>query len=245
VLACLGDMTTTGGLAIGTRRLGRRFGRSWALAHCELEVVAGEALLIAGANGSGKTTLLRLAAGLLRPTTGSIEVFGLEPRGHRQACRRRLSLVSHHTFLYERLTAIESLALWARILGRARSEEALMVLLDEVGLAERARSEVQTFSAGMRKRLTLARARLEQPDLLLLDEPFAALDVTGQRLVERWIRDSAAEGVTVVLASHQLEQAAALCRRAVVLERGQIEWEGTAAEAAARFEATAAVETRP
>jgi heme exporter protein A len=232
-------MTTSGGLALGAHGLGRRFGRSWALAHCDLEVAAGEALLVAGSNGSGKTTLLRLAAGLLRPTTGSIEVFGLESRARRLACRRRLSLVSHHTFLYERLTAIESLRLWARIRGADTSERALAALLDEVGLAERAGDQVQTFSAGMRKRLTLARARLEQPDLLLLDEPFSALDVPGQRLVERWIRDSVARGVTVVLASHQLEQAATLCRRAVVLARGQIEWEGSAAEAATRFEAAA------
>jgi ABC-type multidrug transport system ATPase subunit len=149
-----------------------------------------------------------------------------------------LSLISHHAFLYERLTAIESLRLWARILGGDRSDRALTALLEEVGLAERANDQVHTFSAGMRKRLTLARTRLEQPDLLLLDEPFAALDVPGQRLVERWIRDSAARGVTVVLASHQLEQAATLCRRAIVLARGQIEWEGSAAEAQTRFEAS-------
>jgi heme ABC exporter ATP-binding subunit CcmA len=232
-------MTTSGGLALRAHGLGRRFQRSWALAHCDLEVAAGDTLLVAGANGSGKTTLLRLAAGLLRPTTGEVSVFGLEPRARRQACRRRLSLVSHHAFLYERLTAIESLRLWARILGGDRSDGALAALLEEVGLAERANDQVHTFSAGMRKRLTLARARLERPDLLLLDEPFAALDVPGQRLVEGWIRDSAARGVTVVLASHQLEQAATLCRRAIVLVRGQIEWEGSAAEAPGRFEATA------
>jgi heme exporter protein A len=232
-------MNASGGPAIQTRRLGRRFGPSWALAHCDLEVGAGESLLVAGANGSGKTTLLRLLAGLLRPTVGSIEVFGLDPRSRRLASRRRLSLISHHAFLYERLTALESLRLWARIRGGRRDDAALGALLDEVGLAERRDSQVQTFSAGMRKRLTLARARLEEPDLLLLDEPFAALDVAGQRLVERWIADSVAHGSTVVLASHQLEQAAALCRRAVVLHRGQIEWEGAADDAAARFEARA------
>jgi heme ABC exporter ATP-binding subunit CcmA len=232
-------MCASGGPAIRTRRLGRRFGRSWALAHCDLEVAAGESLLVAGANGSGKTTLLRLLAGLLRPTVGSIELFDLDPRQRRLACRRRVSLVSHHTFLYQRLTALESLRLWSRILGERRDDRALGALLEEVGLGERSSSLVQTFSAGMRKRLTLARARLEQPDLLLLDEPFAALDVPGQRLVEGWIADGVARGVTVLLASHQLEQAAALCRRAVILDRGQIEWEGAAAEAAARFEARA------
>ena len=232
-------MSRSGGVAIRTRHLGRRFGPSWALAHCDLEVAVGESLLVAGANGSGKTTLLRLLAGLLRPTTGSIEIFGLEARAHRLACRRRLSLVSHQAFLYERLTALESLRLWARIRGGRANDAALGALLEEVGLAERRDSLVEGFSAGMRKRLTLARARLEEPDLLLLDEPFSALDVPGRRLVERWIAEGAARGATVLLASHQLEQAAVVCRRAIVLRRGQIEWEGAAAEAAARFEATA------
>jgi heme ABC exporter ATP-binding subunit CcmA len=219
--------------------LGRRFGRGWALAHCDLEVAAGESLLVAGANGSGKTTLLRLLAGLLRPTVGSIEVFDLDPRTRRLAVRRRLSLISHHAFLYERLTALESLRLWARILGVPSDDETLIALLEEVGLADRRHGTAETFSAGMRKRLSLARARLEDSDLLLLDEPFAALDVAGQRLVERWIGDALARGSTVLLASHQLEQAAALCTRAIVLERGQIAWVGDAADAAARFEATA------
>jgi heme ABC exporter ATP-binding subunit CcmA len=232
-------MDRSSGPAIRTRRLGRRFGRSWALAHCDLEVAAGESLLVAGANGSGKTTLLRLLAGLLRPTTGSIEVFDLDLRTRRLAVRRRLSLVSHHAFLYERLTALESLRLWARILGVRSDDETLVALLAEVGLQDRRHGTAETFSAGMRKRLSLARARLEDSDLLLLDEPFAALDVPGQRLVERWIGEALARGSTVLLASHQLAQAAALCRRAIVLERGQIAWLGHAADAAARFEASA------
>ena len=232
-------MNAASGPAIRTRRLGRRFGRSWALAHCDLEVAPGESLLVAGANGSGKTTLLRLLAGLLRPTTGSIEVFALDPRAQRLAVRRRLSLISHHAFLYERLTALESLRLWARILGVDRDDDTLVALLAEVGLADRRHGTAETFSAGMRKRLSLARARLESADLLLLDEPFAALDVPGQRLVERWIAEAVARGATVLLASHQLAQAAALCTRAVVLRAGQIEWQGGADDAAARFEASA------
>ena len=237
-------MNASGPPAIRTRRLGRRFGRSWALAHCDLEVAPGESLLVAGANGSGKTTLLRLLAGLLRPSVGSIEIFDLDPRTQRLACRRRLSLVSHQAFLYERLTALESLRLWARILGRGRGDGRrgdgeLVDLLAEVGLAERRDSTVETFSAGMRKRLSLARARLEDPDLFLLDEPFAALDVPGQRLVERWIAEGVERGATVLLASHQLAQAAALCRRAIVLKGGQIEWQGAAGDAAARIEASA------
>jgi heme ABC exporter ATP-binding subunit CcmA len=232
-------MSASAAPAIRTRKLGRRFGRSWALAHCDLEAAPGESLLIAGANGSGKTTLLRLLAGLLRPTTGSIEVFDLDPRTRRLAVRRRLSLVSHHTFLYERLSALESLRLWARVLGRRLDDAALDALLEEVGLDARRDHLVRTFSAGMRKRLSLARVRLEQPDLLLLDEPFAALDLPGQRLVERWIAETLARGATVLLASHQLAQAAALCRRAIVLRAGQIEWQGPAGDAAARFEASA------
>ena len=94
---------------IRTRGLGRRFGRLWAVAHLDLEVCAGEILMLAGANGSGKTTLLRLLAGLDRPTSGSLEVLGVDPGRDSVTCRRGLTMVSHHGFFYERLTAIEML----------------------------------------------------------------------------------------------------------------------------------------
>ena len=207
-------------------RGGRRFGRDWALAHVDLEVAPGETMVLAGANGSGKTTLLRLAAGLYRPSRGSVEIFGLHPQRERLESRRALSMVSHQAYLYDRLTALETLRVWARLLGRPATDADLVELLASVGLDRRPRLQVAGFSAGMRKRLTLLRTRLEEPRLLLLDEPFSALDVEGKRQVEEWIHDARQAGAAVVMASHAVRRVSRLCDRAVLLERGQIVWRG-------------------
>ena len=223
-------------IALRTRALGKRFGRRWALAHLELEVREGEALFLAGANGSGKTTLLKLLCGLYRPTTGEVEIFGRDPVAERLTCRKRLSLVGHDSYLFERLSALESLRYWTAILDRPKDEDALLGLLEEVGLEDRSSSLVGTFSAGMKKRLAFARSRLENPSLLLLDEPFAALDVSGQRQVESWIRRGREQGLTIIVASHQLEQTARICDRAALLRDGQLTWIGSAADLPGAFE---------
>jgi heme exporter protein A len=215
-------------LAVETTGLGRRFGRHWALAHLDLAVNPGQVVLVAGANGSGKTTLLRILAGLNRPSQGRVQVFGLDPRKERLTCRGLVSLVSHHAYLYDRLRALETLRLWARLLGQPSEDDYLLSLLESVGLAHRRDFSVGGFSAGMRKRMALLRTRLEDSRLVLLDEPFSALDVSGQRLVEDWIRDYRERGVTVLIASHALERAAALCDLAVLLEQGQKVWQGRA-----------------
>lgn len=221
--------------ALEARDLGKRFGRRWALAHVDLRVEGGDCVLLAGANGSGKTTLLKLIAGLHRPTAGAIEVNGSSACGDRLTCRRGLSLIGHSSYLYERMTTIESMRLWARILGRSDDDSSLVPLLAEVGLAERQDSRVGTFSAGMKKRLALARSRLEQPSMLLLDEPFAALDVDGQKQVESWIRRGREQGTTIIIASHQLRQASRLCERGLLLDQGQVVWSGAAADLPAAF----------
>ncbi len=222
------------------RRLGRRFGRQWAVARVDLEAVPGEAVLLAGANGAGKTTLLRLAAGLYRPSHGELRVFGLDPTRDRLASRRRLTLVGHDSCLYPRLTPLETLEVWSRLGGRRDGRRRLEELLEEVSLTAARDRLVAGFSAGMKKRLSLLRARLEEPRLLLLDEPFAALDGAGQALVEDWIRDFRRRGRTVLLASHDRERSAALCDRAVLMDRGQIRWLGPAAELAAATDRLAA-----
>lgn len=212
--------------ALRARGLGRRFGRDWALAHVDLDVEPGETMVLAGANGSGKTTLLRLAAGLYRPNRGEIRIYGLNPQSERLECRRALSMISHQAYLYDRLTALETLRVWARLLGRPAADRDLVPLLASVGLDRRLKLQVAGFSAGMRKRLTLLRTRLEQPRLLLLDEPFSALDVDGKRQVEDWIHDAKAAGAAIVMASHAIGRVSRLCDRAVLLERGQIVWRG-------------------
>ncbi len=232
-------MSKTSQPALRTRGLGRRFGRDWALAHVDLDVAPGETVVLAGANGSGKTTLLRLAAGLYRPSRGELTVYGLDPQRERLASRRLLSMVSHQSYLYDRLTALETLRIWARLLGRPAADADLMPLLEGVGLDRRPRLQVGGFSAGMRKRLTLLRTRLEQPRLLLLDEPFSALDVEGKRQVEQWVRDAREAGAAVIMASHAVRRAGRLSDRAVLLERGQIVWRGDGDGLAERLGETA------
>jgi heme exporter protein A len=210
--------------------LGKRFGRHWALAHFDLEVHGGEVVLLFGSNGSGKTTFLRLAAGLYKPTRGTLSIQGHDSVKERLECRRLLSMVAHDNYLYARLTALETLRVWARLLGTPARDSDLIPLLEEVGLAERRRLPVGGFSAGMKKRLTLLRTRLEQPKIVLLDEPFSALDVAGQDLVEGWVGGFRDEGRTVVMASHNLPRATKLCDRAVALEQGQIVWTGSGSE---------------
>ncbi len=222
--------------AIHAQGLGRRFGRFWALAHVDVNLAAGRSLLLAGPNGSGKTTFLRVVAGLYSPTRGSLKIFGRDARSERYACREQLSLISHHGYLYPRLTAFETLRIWARLLDRPSTDEDLIPLLDEVDLTEHKDYATGGFSAGMRKRLTLLRTRLERPRMVILDEPFAALDVPGQELVKRWIEGFRRDGITVVLASHQLEQSARLCDDAVILHHGQMAWRGAASDVVERFE---------
>ena len=209
--------------------LGRRFGRRWALAHVDLELPAGGSLLLAGPNGSGKTTLLRLLAGRLEASAGTLRLFGLDPRRHRGTVRSGLSMVSHHLSLYPRLTAAETLALWLRLGGEPAPAERVRELLAEAGLEAHGDVEVGAYSAGMRKRLALVRVRIERPHLLLLDEPFSALDSAGRAWLAEWLAGLRREGVGLVLASHALEWSAPLCERAVRLAAGQVTWSGPAA----------------
>jgi heme ABC exporter ATP-binding subunit CcmA len=216
--------------AIAASGLGKRFGRHWALAHCDLEISAGETLLIAGPNGSGKSTFLRLCAGLLKPNRGDIQIFGLDSQRERLEGRRLLTLVGHDSYLYNQLTALETLRVWASLSGSGLELSDLERLLEEVELREWSNTLVVGFSAGMKKRLTLLRTKIEQPRLVMLDEPFSALDPAGQELVEQWIRGFQQEGKTVVVASHNLPKAAPLCHRAIYLKKGQIIWSGSPSE---------------
>ena len=219
---------------IHTHDLSRRFGPRWAYARVDLEVAAGERLLLIGANGSGKTTLLRSLATLLRPTSGTMQLFGRDPRTDLSAVRKRLGFFSHKTGLYEDLSARDNLAVIARLSGRSVSRAKLAARLEAVGLEDRP-DPIRRYSAGMRRRAALAALLLPEPELILLDEPFSALDPTGVSQVADLI--SSIPG-TVVVTSHQVERAAALCDRAVLLQDGLMRWQGSADQAWAAWRAS-------
>jgi heme exporter protein A len=210
---------------VSATQLCRRFGRRWAYARVDLEVAAGERLLVVGANGSGKTTLLRSLATILRPSQGDLRLFGLDPWQHASHVRPRLALLGHSLGLYEDLSAGDNLRVVGRLADRPPPDTA--DLLGRVGLDDRP-DPVRAYSAGMRKRLQVAALLVQKPDLILLDEPFAALDPAGVDDLADLI--STLPGA-VVMASHQILRASEICDRALLLEQGLPRWSGPASQA--------------
>jgi ABC-type multidrug transport system ATPase subunit len=165
----------------------------------DLEVARGEFLLLTGPNGSGKTTLLRLVAGLLAPTGGSLEV---------DATRGEIGFLGHDPLVYRELTPIENLELYGRLYRIPERRERIGALLERFGLWQVRNDRVSTFSRGMQQRLGLCRTLLHDPDLVVLDEPFNALDAQGIALLEREL--AALQGRTVIVATHEPERVEAL-----------------------------------
>jgi heme exporter protein A len=208
----------------------RRFGRRWALIDVNVTVPRGTALMVAGRNGSGKSTLFRVLSTAIGYDRGSVRIEGRDAQTDRDGVRRHIALLSHYLYHYEPLTPLQNLEVAARIGGLDDSRDRLMSLLEEVNLAERAHDAVSTFSAGMRKRLAIARVLLQDASVVLLDEPYGQLDPPGFRFVDRLFQLLRDRGVTVLLSTHQIHRGAALCDDGLVLEAGRAIWSGPARE---------------
>ncbi|GGI09185.1 ABC transporter ATP-binding protein [Egicoccus halophilus] len=214
----------------------RRFGEVVALDRLDLTIARGEVVGLLGHNGAGKTTTVRLLAGLLAADGGTVRVGGLDPTVDGATVRRRLGVLPADPVVDRRMTAAQNLAFAADVFGMAEAglDARIDAALERFGLAGRGDDEVAGFSTGMRQRLSLARVLLPDPEVLLLDEPTAALDPIAARQVRRELAMLAAEeGRTVVVATHDLAEAELLCDRVVVLERGRIVVDGSPAELAA------------
>ncbi|MFB6267538.1 MAG: ABC transporter ATP-binding protein [Halodesulfurarchaeum sp.] len=195
--------------------LTKQYGPFTALSDVTVTVEDGERVALLGPNGSGKTTMLRLLAGLLTPTSGRVAVDGEPYRPDAYRLRRKVGFVSHDTMLYENLTARENLAFHAQL--RGVPDERVDEVLEVVDLAHRASGLPREFSHGMRKRLSLARAEIDPPDILLLDEPFSGLDQFSTATVKELLRDR-----TVLLVTHEFDVALDVCDRAIVLRDGEV-----------------------
>jgi heme exporter protein A len=196
------DVPPTGAITAVVELTGvtRLFGTTAALVRADLSVERGQIVVLRGPNGAGKSTLLRILATSLSPTYGRGRVLGFDLARQRDRIRRGTELVTHATRLYDDLTAAENLRFWCQLLER--DPGGIDGVLDRVGLLEVSADRVRGFSQGMRQRLAIGRAILRGPELLLLDEPFTGLDAEARHAVDDLVRDTAADGRTVVLATH-------------------------------------------
>lgn len=191
-------------LAIHLEGLTRRMGNQLVLRGVDLEVAPGRLVVLRGGNGAGKTTLLKVLATRLRPTGGRARLFGFDVLKDQADVRRRMGMLSVMGGSYPVLSARENLQMAADLSGKAR--EQVEPLLQVVGLTDAADKYVRTFSSGMKKRLGLARLMLIDPDLWLLDEPYAALDDAGKQLVDEVVIGARERGRTLLMASHESDR---------------------------------------
>ena len=215
---------------IQTRGLAKSFGLKPVLRGVDLDIAPGEFVALLGPNGAGKTTLMRILSTLARANLGRASVAGYALPGSADQVRRCLGVVSHHPLLYGDLTAEENLQFYARMYGLERPGARIREVLEQVGLANRRREPVGTFSRGMQQRLAIARAVLHDPQVMLFDEPYTGLDQEASHMLDGVLRDVAARGRTVLMTTHDLARGLALAGRVLILSRGVISFSARCAD---------------
>jgi len=218
--------------AVETNAIGKQYGSLVALESLTLTVAPGEVLGVLGPNGAGKTTAIRVLTTIFAPSRGSFSIAGF-PHTRPTEIRKRIGVLPESAGYPERQTAEEYLRYHGRLHGhsRASARATAHALLDEMGLAERRRSLISTYSRGMRQRLGIARALVNEPSVVFLDEPTLGLDPAGQRQVLANIGRIASErGAAVLLSTHLLPEVEEHCSRVLIIHRGRVVAEGTVAE---------------
>jgi heme exporter protein A len=204
---------------VGVRKV---FGLAPVLDGISLDVHGGEAVGLLGANGAGKTTLLKILATLLRPTRGTATIAGHDVVRAPESVRPLLGVVAHGAWVYDDLTARENLRFWSTLGGIHADPDDLTVALAGVGLDRVADARVRTFSAGMKRRLSLARVMLGRPRVLLLDEPFAGLDQGAKKWLEERLEGLKAGGAALLMVTHSFGRELGIADRLAVLAGGRI-----------------------
>lgn len=207
--------------ALEARGVTKRFGERLALQSVDLAVPEGAHVCLFGPNGAGKTTLLRVLATLVRPTQGKVFVQGIDASENPEQARARIGVVSHSAYLYPDLKAQENLLFFAKLYGIPNAEARVHELLKEVDLHSRRYDAVRTFSRGMTQRLSIARSLINDPSVLLLDEPYSGLDPFAADALDS-ILHRERQNRTIVMVSHDIEKGFSLCSHALVMAKGKI-----------------------
>ena len=200
------------------------------LQEVSLDVPVGRSVALLGANGAGKTMLLRVLSTLIRPSGGSLHLFGEQVGPHAEKIRSRIGIIAHQPMLYRDLSAKENLVFFAKLYDVPDPAERAAEMLEMVALSHRADDEVKTLSRGMTQRVAVARALLHDPDLLLADEPFDGLDAPSVGALQSLLSRLIGQGKTVILSNHTIGQSLEMVDRVAVLRRGQIVLDRAAAD---------------
>ena len=214
--------TPSGSVAVEIKGLRNAYGRTTVLRNLDLEVPWGQVLTILGPNGSGKTTLVKVLATLTKPDAGVVRVGGLDIRRAGQHVRRIIGAITHDALLYNELTGYENLKFFARMYGLDRVEERIAEGARRMGMSARLGQRVGTMSHGMKKRISIARALLHDPLIVLMDEPESGLDQEAMAMLEGVVSDAKVPLRTVLMTTHNLDRALRMGHRMAVLVRGQI-----------------------
>jgi len=214
--------------AVETQGLTKSFGHRLALRDVDLKVRPGETVVILGPNGAGKTTLIKVLATIMNPSSGSVFIGCLPLKHNAEEIRRKIGVVSHQTFLYSNLTACENLEFYCRMYDVPRAKERIHQVLAMVDMTPRLYERVGTLSRGMQQRLSLARALLHNPEIMLLDEPETGLDQQAASILHQALQTEGGEKRTAILTTHNLERGLELCDCLVILARGAIVYQESA-----------------
>jgi lipooligosaccharide transport system ATP-binding protein len=227
-------------------RLTKRFGEVTAVDEIDVEIERGEAFGFLGPNGAGKTSAMRMIGCVSPPTSGELQVLGMDPETEGPAIRGRLGVVPQRDTLDEELTVRENLLVYGRYFGlpRATVSERAAELLEFAQLAERADSKVEPLSGGMKRRLTIARALINEPEILLLDEPTTGLDPQARHVLWDRLFRLKRSGVTLVLTTHYMDEAEQLCDRLVVMDNGRVVAEGSPRQLIEKYSTREVLELR-
>jgi heme ABC exporter ATP-binding subunit CcmA len=198
----------------------KAYGRRLAVAGVDFTLGSGECLAVFGPNGAGKTTLLRLIAGLLKPTSGKVRVQGVDVRRDQDA-RARVGLISHQSMLYAPLTALENVEFTARLYGMPDPPAAALGALESMLVADHAHVQVRTLSRGLQQRVSVARAMVHGPTVVLLDEPYSGLDEAGARALTSILHALRDRGATLVVVTHNVGEGLALATHAAIMTDGR------------------------